>query len=129
MLADSNIIYAARPEHGRLRQFIAEQITTVSAITYIEVLGYHRLDKAQQNLYHRLFQSLVILPISMPVVEKAVHLRQQRRMSLGDALIAATSMVHDLTVATRNVSDFHWIDGLSLVNPFDMLGLSNNHEQ
>ncbi|MDJ0518270.1 MAG: hypothetical protein QNJ74_19135 [Trichodesmium sp. MO_231.B1] len=44
MLLDSNIIiYAAQPENSNLRQFIAEQSPAVSALSYIEVLGYHQL--------------------------------------------------------------------------------------
>lgn len=39
-------------------------------------------------------------------------------MSLGDALIGATALVHDLTLVTRNIHDFGWIDGLLLLNPF-----------
>lgn len=27
--------------------------------------------------------------------------------------------VHSLTLVTRNVEDFHWVQGLSLLNPFD----------
>jgi hypothetical protein len=34
-----------------------------------------------------------------------------------DAMIAATAKVHGLTVATRNVSDFHAL-GLEVFNPF-----------
>ncbi|WP_203594532.1 hypothetical protein [Wenzhouxiangella limi] len=36
---------------------------------------------------------------------------------LEDALIAATALTHDLTVATRNTKDFG-LFGVSLVNPF-----------
>ena len=48
-----------------------------------------------------------------------VALRQQRKMSLGDALIAGTALLHGLTLVTRNAEDFHWIQGLSLLNPFE----------
>ena len=124
MLVDSNIfIYAAQPEYKKLRQFIAEQAIAVSAASYLEVLGYHRLSAEQKALYQDLFQSLTILPISTDVVEQAVVLRQQRKMSLGDALIAATALVHELTVATRNLSDFLWIEGLSVLDPLAVLGL------
>ncbi len=43
MLLDSNIIiYAARPENSELRRFIAQCTPAVSALSYVEVLGYHR---------------------------------------------------------------------------------------
>lgn len=38
-------------------------------------------------------------------------------MGLGDALIAATALVHGLTLVTRNVKDFRRIDGLDLLDP------------
>ena len=124
MLVDSNIfIYAAQPEYKKLRQFIAEQAIAVSAASYLEVLGYNRLNAEGNTLYQDLFQSLTILPIATDVVEQAVVLRQQRKMSLGDALIAATALVHELTVATRNLSDFLWIEGLSVLDPLAVLGL------
>jgi predicted nucleic acid-binding protein len=36
---------------------------------------------------------------------------------LGDAIIAATAVVHAQTLATRNTDDFAWIPGLRLWNP------------
>jgi len=39
-------------------------------------------------------------------------------MPIKDSLIAATALAHDLTVATRNLSDFQHA-GVSLVNPFE----------
>jgi len=40
-------------------------------------------------------------------------------MKLPDAIIAATALVYDLTLVTRNVADFKNIDRLKLVNPWD----------
>jgi hypothetical protein len=51
--------------------------------------------------------------------EQAVTLRQWRKVSLGDALVAGIVLAHGLTLATRNVEDLQWIQGLSLLNPFD----------
>ncbi len=50
MLIDSNIIiYAAKAEHADLRAFIAEHTPAVSAISYVEVLGYHRLTEEERQ--------------------------------------------------------------------------------
>lgn len=40
-------------------------------------------------------------------------------MKLADAVIAATALVGNLRLATRNVADFKGIDGLETLNPFD----------
>src|SRR5207248_2452722 len=44
MLLDSNvIIYSAHPDHSDLRRLIAERVPAVSAVSIVEVIGYHRL--------------------------------------------------------------------------------------
>ncbi len=55
--------------------------------------------------------------VSDAIVEQAIHLRQQRKMSLGDAVIGATALTHNLKLATANVKDFAWIKNLEVINP------------
>lgn len=50
-------------------------------------------------------------------LDYAIRLRQMRKMSLGDSLVAATTIVRHLTLATHNTSDFSWIAGLALIDP------------
>jgi len=46
MLIDSNIIiYAAKPDCAELRDLIADHTPAVSAVSYVEVLGYHKLNE------------------------------------------------------------------------------------
>lgn len=67
----------------------------------------------------QVFSQLILLSVSQDVIEEATKLRQQKSMSLGDALIAATALVHNLTLVTRNEKDFKWISNLRLLNPLD----------
>lgn len=93
MLFDSNIIiYAAQPDHVALRQFIENHAPAVSVISYIEVLGYHRLSEDDRQFLERFFQSAELLPLSDAVVQWAVRLRQRRKMTLGDAIVASTAL-------------------------------------
>ncbi|MDB9314197.1 type II toxin-antitoxin system VapC family toxin [Spirulina sp. CS-785/01] len=120
MLLDSNIIiYAAQPQYSQLRELIAERSPAVSALSYLEVLGYHQLTEEQRYYFEAFFQAAEVLPISQAVLIQAVALRQQRRMTLGDAIIAGTALVYNLTLVTRNVDDFRWITELNLFNPFE----------
>ncbi len=121
MLIDSNIIiYASQPQYSGLRQFIAENSPFVSAVSYVEVLGFHRLTAEDKIHYEEFFAVSPVLPLTQSVLEQAMQLRQNRKMSLGDSLIAATCLIHGLTLVTRNTSDFSWIVNLSLLNPFDL---------
>jgi predicted nucleic acid-binding protein len=118
MLLDSNIIiYAALPEHGALQDFIAKHAPAVSAISRVEVLGYHLLSVMDRRNFEEFFAAATILPISDSVLSRAVELRQIRKLSLGDALIAGTALAHGLTLITRNSADFNWIEGLALLDP------------
>lgn len=118
MLLDSNIIiYSVQPAHAALRTFIATNSPAVSAISYVEVLGFHRLSVADRTAFERFFKIAPILPLDQRVLDHAVSLRQLRRMSLGDSLVAATALVHARTLVTHNVDDFKWIGGLKLQDP------------
>ena len=120
MIIDSNIIiYAAEPRYLFLREFIRTNVPAVSLVSYIEVLGYNKLSGGQKLYFQKFFDSTRILPINMMVAKKATALRQQRKMTLGDSLIAATALIYNHTLVTRNKDDFKWIDTLILLNPFE----------
>jgi toxin FitB len=118
MLLDSNIIiYAAQPEHAALRQFIETHTPAVSVISYIEVLGYHKLTAEDRQFLEQFFQTAERLPLSETVVQWAVKLRQRRKMSLGDSIVAGTAIAHERTLVTRNTDDFRWIEEIKLLDP------------
>jgi predicted nucleic acid-binding protein len=120
MLIDSNIIiYAAKPEHDALRTLIAEYAPAVSAISYVEVLGYHRLTEQERRYFEAFFAVAPVLALPKEVLDQAIKLRQLQKMTLGDALVASTALVHNLTLVTRNSKDFDWIPNLSVLNPFE----------
>jgi len=118
-LLDSNIqIHAAEPGQETLRQRILTEPAAVSVATMVEVLGYHLLTREEESDLRALLGELIIFPADIVVAERAIALRQQRKMGLGDAMIAATALVHDLPLWTRNVDDFKHVNGLRLNNPF-----------
>lgn len=120
MIFDSNIvIYSTQQVYPGVRQLLAEQEVYVSEISCVEVLGYHNLQPAEKIVLENFFRTARILPIKSKIIDAAVALRQNRKMSLGDAIIAGTALAHDKTLVTRNVRDFQWIEGLRLYNPIN----------
>jgi toxin FitB len=108
------------PETGQ--QLLARFLTqgaAYSVITRIELLGYPQplpdLLKAKALL--RLFQEL---PIDEAVIDCTISLRQQQRIKIPDALIAATALTQTVPLVTRNIRDFSGIDGLQLIDPFQL---------
>ena len=64
-----------------------------------------------------------ILPLDRKAAEYAAQLRAQARslgraLELGDALIAGTARSNLLTLATRNVSDFDYVE-VTVFNPWE----------
>ena len=87
-----------------------------------ELLDLHRLRALLATLIGGVDLPLesdrpILEKLSLPIVEQAIQLRQMRKMSPGDALIAATALYFSVDIYTRNVTDFNWITGLTVVNP------------
>jgi predicted nucleic acid-binding protein len=64
-----------------------------------------------------------VLPVSEAVAERWAELwatarRAGRALHAVDGVLAATAIVHDMSLVTRNVSDFQ-ATGASLLNPWD----------
>ena len=117
-ILDSNIIiYAIQPDKALLRKRIGVPDLYLSTITKLEVLGYHRIQEEELLLLRRLIDNYRILPVSESIIEQAIDLRQQKSMSVGDALIAATALTHHLVLLTHNTRDFAWIEELEVENP------------
>jgi predicted nucleic acid-binding protein len=114
-LLDSNIVIgAASPEGAAMDRTMLETPYAYSVVTRIEVLGYPRLTADDEADLHAFLAAGRELPLDEAVARKAVQLRQERRMSLGDSIIAATALVHQVPLWTRNVQDFKHIAGLEL---------------
>jgi hypothetical protein len=86
-------------------------------ISYIEVLGYHRLSEEGHQFLERFFQAAEVLPLSDAVVQWAIRLRHRRRMALGDAIVAGTALAHGRILVTHNTDDFRWITEITLCDP------------
>lgn len=59
-----------------------------------------------------------VLPVDTAVAQRCARLHVPDPRSDRDSLIAATALVHGMTVATRNVADFN-PTGAALLNPWD----------
>jgi predicted nucleic acid-binding protein len=120
-LIDTNIIIDAlgNAMPDSVKRVISGMSPIVSAVTYIEALGWHRAASSQLTVLRKFMDVAIILPINQPVIETTVLVRQKKKIGLGDALIAATALVHKMILVTRNTSDFKSIDDLQVLNPWN----------
>ncbi len=100
----------------------------LSVITILEIelgtLLLERRDVAQGAVLRAWIENRVlrpfggrILPVDIAVARRCALLHVPNPRAERDALIAATAIVHRLTIATRNVTDFRPM-GVDLVNPW-----------
>jgi predicted nucleic acid-binding protein len=103
----------------------------VSTITIMElelgVLSIERKDATQGTMLRSWLEHQVLpefsgrtLPIDTAVAQRCARLHVPDKRDERDALIAATALVHGMTVVTRNVADFK-LTGALLINPWEVL--------
>ncbi|RIV25192.1 type II toxin-antitoxin system VapC family toxin [Fibrisoma montanum] len=118
-ILDSNlVIYAAKTEFSFLRPLILDKASCVSIITKLEALGYRNLTNDDKAYLEGVFKTTTVLAIDDTVIDQAILLRQARKMSVGDAIIAATALLNDFDLYTNNADDFSHISDLTVINPF-----------
>jgi len=108
----------------------------ISAITVLEldigVLQLERKDPRQGAVLRTWLDTLVlpefngrIFPVDTAVAQRCARLHVPDPRGERDALIAATALVHGMTVVTRNLADFE-ATGVPLLNPWDASSLNRS---
>ena len=118
LLIDSNIIlYSYLPQYKYLRDLFVNETVFVSEISRVEVLGYHKLTTDEDHYLRDIFALIPIILPSQQVFDRAIEIRKQYNLKLGDSIIAATALTNGLDICTRNLKDFEKIIGIACVNP------------
>ena len=86
----------------------------------IELLGFADFPEKMQAM-EEFVNSANVLPLDDLVTQQTILLRRKhRKLKLGDAIIAATALVHKMILISRNVADFKNIEGLQVVDPHSL---------
>ena len=90
----------------------------ISTITKIELLGWHRIDNVIRKKIESFLKNARVFYIDQNVENMTIKIKQSNKIPVPDAVIAATSIINNLTLVTRNTKDFVDIADLCLINPF-----------
>ena len=134
-LLDTNVLSEMTREvpHPGVIAFLAEQedLWLPSLVVHELEYGVQLLPQGRRRDHlQALLTSIVatyadrILALDGPAAESAARLRAQARrmgrpLDLGDALIAGTAQSNALTIATRNVRDFDYVD-VTVISPWEV---------
>jgi len=135
---DTNVVSELRKiRHGKADTNVAAWTESVdaaelfvSAITILEleygVLSIERKDATQGVMLRTWLEQHVLpefssrtLPVDTAVAQRCAGLHIPDKRSERDALIAATALVHGMTVVTRNIADFS-STGVNILNPWQL---------
>jgi hypothetical protein len=89
----------------------------ISVISKMEFLGFP-FNPQEREQAIKLIEYATIKPLNDDIVQRVINIRQQKRIKLPDAIIAATAMEYSSVLVTRNTKDFNSLD-LEAFNPFD----------
>lgn len=97
---------------------LKEDQPVISAITEIELLCWKTVTEEDSKLVKNFINDALVIEIEQPIKLKTADIRKAHRIKLPDAIIAATALVYDLTLLSRNLSDFGGISRLKIINPW-----------
>jgi hypothetical protein len=91
----------------------------ISVITEIELLCWKTATEKDLTTLKDFISDCVVFGLDQDIKLKTIEIRKQSGLKLPDSLIAATALVNELTLISRNVSDFKKVVDLELVDLFD----------
>ena len=136
-ILDTNVVSELRKIHaGKADSRVSAWVQTVNiSELYVSVITVQELeigvrlierrDKAQGRVFRAWLNNQVlpafserILPIDTAVALRSASLHVPNPQPVRDGLIAATALVHGMTVVTRNISDFK-SSRVPVLNPWE----------
>ena len=119
-LIDSNIlIYASKLDDSVAFEFLSQLDTFYFAsVTKIETFGYGGISENEEQQLENLFVFGTKIQLSNAIEDKAIEIRKQWSLKLGDAIITASALLGNHVLVTRNTDDFRQVDGLEIINPY-----------
>ncbi|MRW86477.1 PIN domain-containing protein [Pseudoduganella sp. FT26W] len=134
-LLDTNVVSELRKASAKAHPNVVRWKLSVDASAlYLSAITIHELelgilllmprDPIGSNSLRAWLQNQIliscagrIIPVDSAIAQQSAALNVPRSRPWADALIAATALVHGLTVVTRNVGDFH-ATGVKMLNPW-----------
>lgn len=120
ILCDTNILiefYKSNPQTIQELRRIGLNQLAISVVTQAE-LYYGALNKSELFRIKKHLLSMHVLPIDEKVSAEFLNLMESyslsHKLSVPDALIAATALVHQIELYTLNTRDFQFIPSIKL---------------
>jgi predicted nucleic acid-binding protein len=102
LLLDTNIILYYLSGDEKLIPLLEDSNLFISIITEIELMGYSGFTKPDLENVQKFINYCSVIGVTESVKNKAIKLRRSKKLKLPDAIILATSIVHDIPFMTAD---------------------------
>lgn len=87
---------------------------SISPVTEIELFSHPNMNAYEAEAVEKFLNLISSVVLDSKIARLAGRLRSQNRITLADSAIAATAIIFDAALLTRNIKDFQKIPGLKL---------------
>jgi len=95
---------------------VIDQTPNISVVTEIEALSWINPDKNKEKIIEEFIHDSNVLALSPNIVKQCIVIRREKKIKTPDAIIAATAIIHSLTLLTSD-ADFQNIKNLNVEDP------------
>jgi len=113
-LIDTNILVYILQGNPHVKYFAESEILTISCITEMEILGKYQISEYEKQIVGKALENCHIIDIDSKIKQLAINIKQQYKMKLPDAIIAATAIRYNAALVTAD-RDFRRIADLDLL--------------
>jgi len=113
-IIDTNILIYILKGNPKVKYFAQEEGLGVSCITEMEVLGKYMISTSEKQIIDRFLNRCFIIEIDAQIKQLAINIKQQKKMKLPDAIVAATAIKNKVILVTAD-KDFENVPNLDLL--------------
>ena len=113
-LLDTNAVLYLLNGDETLADFLFEKQLYISIITEMELLSYKKITVKEQKQIQEFINELEVLNINQAIKNTTIITKQKSSLKLPDAIIAATSIVYQITLLSAD-KQFKTIENLDLI--------------
>jgi predicted nucleic acid-binding protein len=114
ILVDTNILLYLLDGNDTIAEMLNGKNLFISFITELELLGFKKLTKHEEEAIINLLDDCSILPMSNHLKDKCIEIRRKYSLKLPDAIVAATAISFDLPFITSD-KQFKTVNELKLI--------------
>lgn len=115
---DTNIVILYAAGEKKVSSFLLSHQNSVfylPSIVAVEFLSYPLIDSQTITIFRGFAQQTIIVNLDFQIAELSAEIKKTYKMKLADAVVAATTLITNSTLITRNIRDFKRVKGLKLL--------------